>query len=157
MESATVTRPTRHTRLQIATKEPVQFIDITDEATRVVCEAGLRTGIVNVQSLHTTVAIILNEHEPLLLGDFAALLERTAPLGIPYYHDNLDVRTVNVGPSERFNGHAHCRALLLGSSVCLNVVDGELQLGRWQRLLMIELDGPQPRELSIVVSGDCRA
>jgi secondary thiamine-phosphate synthase enzyme len=156
MELATVTRPKPYTRLRITTAQPVQFIDITDEASRVVGESGVRTGIINVQSLHTTVAIILNEHEPLLLGDFAALLERTAPLGIAYYHDNLDVRTVNVGPGERFNGHAHCRALLLGSSVCLNVVDGELQLGRWQRLLMIELDGPQARDVSIVVAGDIR-
>ena len=40
-------------------------------------------------------------------------------------------------PGERVNGHAHCRALLLAPSACLNVVDGRLQLGRWQRVFFV--------------------
>jgi secondary thiamine-phosphate synthase enzyme len=153
METVAAAPAASHARLQVTTVQPTQFVDLTDDVQRVVAEAGIQTGFINIQSLHTTVGIVLNEHEPLLLGDFAALLERTAPLGISYSHDDLDLRTVNLAPGERFNGHAHCRALLLGHSVCLNVVDGRLRLGRWQRVLMIELDGPQPRDISIVIVG----
>jgi thiamine phosphate synthase YjbQ (UPF0047 family) len=56
-----------------------------------------------------------------------------------------------VTDAERPNGHAHCRALLLPSSACLNVNGGRLLLGRWQRVFFVELDGPRERELSVFV------
>ena len=64
-------------------------------------------------------------------------------------------RTVNVAPDERSNGHSHCRALLLGATACLNVADTRLQLGRWQRVFLVELDGPRTREISVLVVGEC--
>jgi secondary thiamine-phosphate synthase enzyme len=154
METVAAPSARRQIRLQIATAEPMQFIDLTDRVKQLVAESEVDNGIVNIQSLHTTVAIVLNEHEPLLLGDFAALLERTAPLGISYYHDNLDLRTVNLTPNERFNGHAHCRAILLAPSAALNIIGGRLQLGQWQRILLVELDGPRNRDISIVMLAD---
>jgi secondary thiamine-phosphate synthase enzyme len=60
---------------------------------------------------------------------------------------------VNLAPGERPNGHAHCRALLMGSSASLNVAGGRLQLGRWQRVFLAELDGPRSREISVLVLG----
>jgi len=96
----------------------------------------------------------VNEHEPLLLADFATLLENAAPSGAGYRHDDAAVRTVNVTADERINGHAHCRALLLAPSACLNVIDGCLQLGQWQRVFMAELDGPRERQISVLILGD---
>ena len=119
-----------------------------------VADAGIVTGFANVHSLHTTAAIVVNEHEPLLLEDFASLLEQAAPDDGRYQHDNGTVRTVNLTPGERRNGHAHCRALLLGSSACLNVVDGRLVLGRWQRVFLAEQDGPRAREISVLMIGE---
>ncbi len=55
---------------------------------------------------------------------------------------------------EPINGHAHCRALLLPTSVTLTIVGGQLSLGRWQRLFFVELDGPRRRELSAVIVGE---
>jgi secondary thiamine-phosphate synthase enzyme len=66
----------------------------------------------------------------------------------------MDVRRVNLSPGERANGHAHCHALLLGCSASLNVADGQLQLGRWQRVFFVELDGPRTREISVLALGD---
>ena len=63
---------------------PTEFIDLTDRLEALVAEAGVRSGFVNVQTLHTTTAIVVNEHEPLLLADFAALLEQAAPGGAGY-------------------------------------------------------------------------
>ena len=144
----------QHARIRIATERPMQFIDLTDRIEALAVQAGIHAGLVNIQSLHTTVAIVVNEHEPLLLADFGALLSRAAPRDAAYRHDDMSVRTVNLAPNERPNGHAHCHALLLGSSVSLNVADGRLQLGRWQRVFLVELDGPRVREVSVLVLGE---
>jgi secondary thiamine-phosphate synthase enzyme len=154
METLAPAAACRHTRIRIASERPMEFVDLTARIEAFVAEAGVRTGLVNIQSLHTTTAIVVNEHEPLLLADFAALLARAAPREASYRHDDMDVRRVNLSPGERANGHAHCHALLLGCSVSLNVADGQLQLGRWQRVFFVELDGPRTREISVLALGD---
>jgi secondary thiamine-phosphate synthase enzyme len=143
----------RHASIRVVTRHPTEFIDLTDRLERLVADAGVRSGILNVQTLHTTTALVINEHEPLLLADFKALLEGAAPGDGRYGHDDTAARTVNVTAAERPNGHAHCRALLLPPSVCLNVASGRLQLGRWQRVFLVELDGPREREISLVIFG----
>ena len=143
-----------HARIRVKTERPMEFIDLTDRIEALAARAGVGAGLVNVQSLHTTTGIVINEHEPLLLADFDALLAKLAPRGMSYRHDDMRVRTVNLAPGERPNGHAHCRALLLGSSASLNFADGRLQLGRWQRVFLVELDGPRAREVSVLVVGE---
>ena len=143
----------RHTTLHTRTDYPTQFIDLTSELEAFVGASGVDSGLLNVQSLHTTVAIVVNEHEPLLLSDMAGLLERLAPGDAVYRHDNITLRTANCVIGEPPNGHSHCRALLLGSTAALNVVDGRLQLGRWQRVFLVELDGPRTRDLSLLLLG----
>lgn len=137
----------------LTTRHSLQLVDLTDRIARAVREARLETGLVNVQTRHTTTGIVVNEDEPLLREDFAALLERLAPLAQRYEHDDM-MRRHGVPAGERANGHAHCRALLLPTSACLNVVDGRLALGEWQRVFLIELDGPRNREVSIVAIGE---
>jgi secondary thiamine-phosphate synthase enzyme len=155
METLVPVPACRHiTRIHITTSQPTEFVDLTDRLDRLVAEAGLRFGILNVQTLHTTTAIVVNEHEPLLLADFQSLLHAVAPRGGSYRHDDTTARTVNRTEPERPNGHAHCRALLLPPSACLNVVNGRLFLGRWQRVFFVELDGPRERMASVVVFGE---
>ena len=152
---ATLTRtPARDLRLRLATTHPTEFIDLTERLERLVAESGVHTGMLNVQTLHTTTAIVVNEHEPLLLADFQTMLEATAPADARYRHDDAAIRTVNVTADERANGHAHCRALFLPTSACLNITNGRLTLGRWQRGFVVELDGPRDREISMVVLGE---
>ena len=143
-----------HARIRVATDRAMEFIDLTARIEALAAEAGIHAGLVNIQSLHTTTAIVVNEHEPLLLADFDALLARAAPIDAPYRHDDIDARTVNLAPGERPNGHAHCRALMLPTSALLNVADGRLQLGRWQRVFLVELDGPRAREVSVLALGE---
>ena len=140
--------------IELTTRRPTEFIDLTGRVQQVIAAAGFEFGIVNIQTLHTTTAIVVNEHEPLLLDDFHALLEQLAPSHGRYRHDDETARTVNVTEGERANGHAHCRALFLPSSACLNVVGGRLQLGRWQRIFLVELDGPRVRHVSVAMVGD---
>jgi secondary thiamine-phosphate synthase enzyme len=143
-----------HATIRFTTTRPTEFVDITDRLQSLIAGEHFRFGILNVQSLHTTTAIVVNEHEPLLLDDFEAVLERTASHAGRYGHDNPAVRTVNVTDDERPNGHAHCRALLMPSNVCLNVNGGRLLLGRWQRVFLVELDGPREREVSVLAVGE---
>lgn len=153
MDTYVAASTARHAVIHVTSRQATQFIDLTDRLDDVVATAGLRTGLLNVQSLHTTTAIVVNEREPLLHGDFVRLIERTAPVDQRYEHDDLTVRTVNLTDDERANGHAHCRALVLPTSVCLNVVDGRIQLGCWQRVFFVELDGPRMRAVSALVLG----
>ena len=145
---------TRHVRIRITTRHPTEFIDLTDRLQTEIADSGIHVGILNVETLHTTTALVVNEHEPLLLTDFRVLLEAAAPDDGRYRHDDMVARTVNVTDGERPNGHAHCRALLLPFSACLNVAGGRLLLGRWQRVFLVELDGPRERELSLLALGE---
>jgi secondary thiamine-phosphate synthase enzyme len=154
MEMLTPASTCRHNRLRFTTRFPTEFIDLTDHLEKIVVGAGVASGIVNVQTLHTTTAILVNEHEPLLLGDFERILESAAPGHARYQHDDKAARTVNLTNDERPNGHAHCRALLLPCSVALNVANGRLVLGKWQRVFLVELDGPREREISVLVVGE---
>jgi secondary thiamine-phosphate synthase enzyme len=154
MEAVVPTRGFGHAHIRIATAHPTQFVDLTERLEALVAQSGIRFGFVNVQSLHTTAAIVVNENEPLLLTDFADVFERSAPASATYRHDDVTVRTVNVTADERVNGHAHCRALILGSSACLNVIYGRLHLGAWQRVFLVELDGPRDREVSVLILGE---
>jgi secondary thiamine-phosphate synthase enzyme len=154
MQTAAPSPTCRHTTLRIDTEHPTQFVDLTSDLEAFVAASGIRSGLLNVQSLHTTAAIVVNEHEPLLLTDVAGLLERLAPIDAVYRHDNITLRTANCVLGEPPNGHSHCRALLLGSTAALNVVDGELQLGTWQRVFLVELDGPRTRDVSLLLLGD---
>jgi secondary thiamine-phosphate synthase enzyme len=130
------------------------FFDVTDLALDVVRRAGVWQGQLLATTAHTTCAIIVQENEPLLLADLADRLRRFADETEVYRHNEMDVRLINVcGPDECANGHSHCQHALLGTSVMLLVQEGELVLGRWQRLLLVELDHPRSRELSIQVSG----
>ncbi len=144
---------TYHQTIHLQTQECLQFIDLTELIRQQVQQAGVRNGFVNVQTQHTTAALIVNEHEPLLLEDLQQTLERIAPQSIAYRHDDFSIRTANLFPDENPNGHAHCKAMFLPTSVTLNIADSQLQLGRWQRIFFIELDSSRERRVSVMVLG----
>lgn len=139
-------------RVRLRTRSGTRFVDLTDLVDFRVRQSGVQTGLAVVQCLHTTAAIAVNENEPLLLEDLGATLERLSPAGLGYAHDDLE-RRGPLPPDEPRNGAAHCRALLLQASLSLLVEDGRLLLGRWQRVLFVELDPPRERELAIAVLG----
>jgi secondary thiamine-phosphate synthase enzyme len=139
--------------VEVVTARSCEFVDLTDRLQALVVEGGIERGLLVVQTRHTTTGLLVNEAEPRLLEDLAARLACWAPLDLAYAHDDLSRRTVNItGPRERRNGHAHCRAALLRASETLIVEDGRLALGRWQRVLFAEFDGPQRRELVVMLT-----
>ena len=152
----TLTRTARSTHavtITVDTTSGTAFVDITERLASTIAESGIHLGTVTVQTLHTTTGVVVNEREPLLLCDFARTLGRLAPADAGYAHDDI-IRRRDVPADEPANGHAHCRALFLPSSTCLNVFRGRLVLGPWQRVFFVELDGPRERELSLLVHGE---
>lgn len=138
---------------KLTTSATLDFIDITDKIKKIVKTKGIKNGVVNIQSLHTTMAVIVQEAEPLLLGDLKKTLEKVAPRTTKYMHDNFAIRTVNMNPNEPINGHSHCKALFLTSGVFLNIVKSRLQLGQWQRIFAVELDDSRPRQIALQLIG----
>ncbi len=141
-------------RLAFATTEPIQFVDITDDVAAAVRSTGVRDGIVTIVSRHTTMAVRIQEAEPLLLEDLLGFLRRLAPSNVHYQHNDFRIRTHHMHDDESPNGHSHCLQFLLGTSETVPVMDGELLLGQWQRIFLVELDGPRTkREVLIQTVG----
>jgi secondary thiamine-phosphate synthase enzyme len=141
--------------LSYKTKEEYEFKDITDEVVGFVKESGVKDGLINIQSLHTTAAVIVNENEPLLIEDMKNNFRELAKKDIYYGHNDFSIRTVNMcGPTECKNGHSHCLAAYLTASVTLNVVGGKATFGQWQRVFLIELDHDRPRKVQMQIMGE---
>ena len=138
------------------TEDCGQFIDMTDDVRDVVSRSDVQNGMALVYSPHTTCAVLINERETGFIEDFRTLMESLVPLTGDYRHDDLEARTENLDdPHEVPNGHAHCRHALLGSSSqTIPIVDGELLLGRWQRVFFLELDRARDRKVLIQVMGE---
>lgn len=126
--------------MKIDTNLAVELIDITDNVLEDVNKSSIRSGICVISTPHTTTAIIINENEPGLLSDMFNLLNKLVPPGAGYDHDRIDN-----------NADSHLRAMLLGSSETIPIVEGKLVLGTWQRIFFVELDGPLQRKVNITL------
>lgn len=139
--------------INLKTAATLEFVDITDKIQKALDKIKIKDGIVNIQSLHTTMAVLVNESEPLLISDMKKLLEKIAPEKAEYQHDDFTIRTVNMCEGECQNGHSHCKAIHLPTSQMLNIVSNKIQLGQWQRIFAIELDRSRPRQIALQVIG----
>lgn len=137
----------------VKTKKLFEIVDITEKVLDFVKKTKVENGLINIQTMHTTAMLILNENEPLLLEDIKKNLERLASRKENYDHDNFDIRTVNMCDNECVNGHSHCKAIYLSPNVVLNLIKNELQLGKWQRILYIELDRAKERTVQLAILG----
>jgi secondary thiamine-phosphate synthase enzyme len=131
-----------------------EFWDISDFVREVVERSGVRHGQVTVHTPHTTTSIVLNESETGLLNDYRKSIEGLVPVDGYYEHDDHELRTENLQEDEFINGHSHIRQMLIGSaSVTIPVVDGQVLLGTWQRVLYTELDQARDRKVIVHAQG----
>ena len=123
----------------IATESPSQSIDITSQVGERVARSGVKSGLCHVMVLHSTAAVIVNETaDPNIGRDVITALERAVPEHADWLHDRIDD-----------NAHSHIKAAILGPSELVPVRGGELVLGTWQRLMLLEFDGPRKRSVSV--------
>jgi secondary thiamine-phosphate synthase enzyme len=140
--------------IMVRAESRLQCVDITDEVAGVVLGSGVGEGCCVVYCTHTTCAVLVNEWEDGALEDLARQLDLLFPPGAYYAHDDMTLRTQNVQPGERANGHSHLAQMVMGStSQTVPVTRRELWLGRWQRIFLIELDEPKDRSLYVQVMG----
>lgn len=139
----------------VAAGARLEFVDLTDELRRAVKDSGVTEGCAVAFCAHTTAALLINELEDGALDDFRARLETLVPGDVTYSHDDLERRTQNLQEGhERPNGRSHVAQMLVGgSSHAIPVTAGEPMLGRWQRLLLLELDEPKERRVIFHVFG----
>jgi secondary thiamine-phosphate synthase enzyme len=139
--------------IQVTTTRSPEFVDITQRVVDLVRRSQVSCGFAVVFSRHTTAAIRINENEPLLLQDWERFLERMASRDAYYRHNDFTIRTANMTEDECPNGHAHCQHLALGTSETIPIAGGQLQIGRWQRVFLVELDRARQREVLVQVLG----
>ena len=145
---------TESTEIEFQSQGMYDYSDVTDQIKEFVAQTGIENGIVNVQTFHTTTSILLNEKETGLIEDIKKTLDALIPSKEYYQHDDFQIRTENICDDECRNGHSHCKAIRLPVSLTLNVLNGELQLGMWQRLLFFELDRARTRNLQVLIMGE---
>ena len=135
--------------ISIETSSSFSCHSITNQIENII-ECGTQLeGVVCVTGMHTTTALIVNELEERLMLDLEKWLKELAPPLQGYKHDDLHLRE-NISEDEPKNAHSHMQALLLGNDVSVPFKDGKLQLGQYQDVIFVELDGPKQR--NVVVS-----
>ncbi len=144
--------PSAYRRILVHTRPGVSVHDITPELRACVAHAGIREGFAVLSTLHTTTAITVNEHESRLLADVRRFFLELAPPHARYLHNDIHLR--DCPPDEPQNAHAHLIAMMLGNSETLPIHEGEVDLGRWQSVMLVELDGPRERSIAVQLWGD---
>ena len=128
------------------TKGNCDIIDITGEINEVILKSGIKEGSCTVFSVGSTAGITTIEYEPGLLKDIPKLFDKLIPSAVRYNHDD----TWGDG-----NGHAHLRSALIKTSLSIPVIKGELTLGTWQQVVLLDFDNrSRTRRIVIQVLGE---
>lgn len=127
--------------LKINTNKHFEIIDITSQINELI---DIDNGIISIFSKHSTSAIVVNKNESGLLRDMQLCLENLVLDKFSYEHDKIDN-----------NARSHLKSFLLSSSETLPVKNGKLDLGTWQSVFFIELDGPRTnRTITLTMVGE---
>lgn len=140
-----------HYDIELETGRGVSLLDITDRINALIRDQGLIHGSATICSQHTTTALVINENEQRLLDDVRLYLNRLVPPADTYLHNDIHLR--DCPQDEPENAHAHIVAMLLGASESVPVQDGQLKLGQWQSVMLVELDGPRKRRVAVTLLG----
>ena len=128
------------------TRGNTDVIDITAECRKAVASSGMSRGTLTVFNPGSTASLTTIEYEPNLVRDLSNALEILAPSDKAYEHG----KTWNDD-----NGHSHVRATLMGPSISVPFVDGELTLGTWQQVVLCDFDtSPRTRRLVVQITGE---
>lgn len=136
----------RYDELVLETQGDGDIIDLTEQAKKMIANAGLQEGLCTVFAAHSTCGMTTIECEPGCNHDLNVVMERLAPQDDSWEHNERNADT---------NGHSHVRAALIGPSVTIPFAHGELLVGTWQKVVMIDFDDrPRSRKIVIQLLGD---
>jgi secondary thiamine-phosphate synthase enzyme len=131
----------RHEEFTLATSGDGEVIDVTLHAQKTIDNSGLHDGLCTVFVAHSTCGVTTIEHEPGCNADLNRVLDGVAPQDDRWEHNERNADT---------NGHSHVRAALIGPSVTVPFVNGQLCVGTWQKIVCIDFDD-RPRSRRLVV------
>ena len=117
--------------IPIETRGDTDVVDITGECSGILASSAMEDGVMTVFNPGSTGGLTTIEYEPNLVKDLRESLEVFAPVGKAYHH----AKTWHDD-----NGHAHVRATLLGPSMSVPIVDGQMTLGTWQQIILVDFD-----------------
>jgi secondary thiamine-phosphate synthase enzyme len=133
-------------RFERQTKGQGDAHDVTRPVADAVSKSGVDSGVAIVFVVGSTAALTTIEFEPGAVSDFNRLFDQLAPRGAEYQHH------LRWGDD---NGSSHVRAALLGPSVSVPIVGGQLTLGTWQQIALVEFDTrSRRREIVVQVVGE---
>jgi secondary thiamine-phosphate synthase enzyme len=125
-------------RITVRTKARCVLVDITDQLSGYVRDHSVGDGTLTLWSMHTTCALTVNEgYDPDVATDITTFLDRLVPRDAGFRH-------------AEGNSDSHIKTSLFGPGLTLLVEDGDLLLGRWQRVYLAEFDGPRTREIAVL-------
>lgn len=139
--------PITHHIIGVSTNAGIGIYNITPDIAGTLEKHSIGNGFVIVSSRHTTTALAINEDEERLFEGIKKFLAKLVPKEDKYLHNDIHLR--DCPPDEPENAHSHILAMLLGSSEVIPISDGRLALGKWQSVLLIELDGPRSRTVNL--------
>lgn len=132
----------KHTKINLKSIKRTHWVDITDQVQDQITGSGIRNGVCLICSLHTTGGVTINENaDPDVQTDFFSKLNSVIPQESDFLHSEG-------------NSDSHIKASLVGLSVQLPIVDGEIMLGTWQSVYFCEFDGPRKRSVSVTLMGE---
>lgn len=128
-----------YTEFSFSTSKKQEIVDINDKVKEILNKFNVKEGICTIFCKHATAAIIINEnYDPNICLDLLDALNDLIPSG-KWRHDRVDG-----------NADAHIKAAILGPHETIPIKDGELQLGQWQSLMFVELDGPRNNRIVVI-------
>jgi len=140
--------PIKTEKITLATEGFTDIHDITPQVGAALKKVALQNGVVTVFVSGSTAGVTTIEYEPGLLKDLPAAFEKLAPMNTRYRYHHDD--TWGDG-----NGYAHVRAALLGPALVVPFAQGELLLGTWQQIVLIDFDNrPRRREVVLQFMGE---
>lgn len=132
----------------VATDGKQQLLNLTSSVREAVEASGIQSGFVGIYSQHTTASVFMTESQAALSDDVLEFFGVVVKDGLPYKHNSPEF-----SDCDRRNAASHLRALLLGQSVLVPVVEGKPVLGQFQSIMLAEFDGPRQRALHVQVLG----
>ena len=134
--------------LRLVTDKRLELYDLTERVGEILRRHDVKEGIVLLQSLHTTLALFVNEWQAALLHDVKATLNKVISPEGDYRHNDP-----KYSDCDRMNAQSHLQATLLNHALSFPVAAGKLVLGQFQAIIAAELDGPRDRDLAIQIIG----
>ena len=132
--------------VRLVTDKRFELYNLTERIGDILRRHDVKDGLVLLSSLHTTLALFVNEWQAALLHDLKAMLHKVVSPGDGWRHDDPEH-----SDCDRRNAHSHLQASLLGHALSVGVAKGKLVLGQFQAIIAAELDGPRNRDLAIQI------